>query len=176
MRKALPLFLIVALAISVFAQTPPNPSTESPTFTLNASVLGGGQNLGAATDIGATFAVTKNWLLRSDNIIAPAVNTQGFFGGVQYNLPQLQKLLANTNLSNKNFQFYATAAMGAARTQIGASGTPVNHFAALAGGGVNYDPTGTGKFSLNLAEVRWAKMPGWSNSTVIVSSGLQLGW
>jgi hypothetical protein len=173
-------FRILAIALLsgvCFAQQPaPNPSTESPTFTINASVLGGGQNLGAATDIGASFAVTKNWYLRSDNIIAPSVNTQGFFGGVQYNLPQLANLLKNTNLNATHFQFYATAALGAARTQIGATGNPVNHFAALAGGGVNYDPTGSGKFSLNLGEVRWAKMPGWSNSTVIVSSGLQLGW
>lgn len=174
--KFVTLLVTILFAAACLAQTPPNPSTESPTFTLNASVLSGGQNLGAATDIGATFAVTKNWLLRSDNIIAPSVNTEGFFGGVQYNLPQLANLLKNTNLNSSHFQFYASAALGAARTQIGATGTPVNHFAALAGGGVNYDPTGTGKFSLNLAEVRWAKMPGWANSTVIVSSGLQLGW
>ena len=156
--------------------TTPNPSTNLPTFTLNASVvtLPAGNQVSAATDIGGTFAVTDKLSLRSDNILAPAVNLGAYFGGIQYALPTA-KLLAKTNLDPAHFQFYATASAGQARIQVGSS-DPVAHFAALAGGGANYDPSGTGKFSVNLFEVRWAKLPGLSNSTVIVSSGLKIGF
>jgi hypothetical protein len=50
------------------------------------------------------------------------------------------------------------------------------HFAAVAGGGVNYDPTSSGNFSLNLIEVRWGHFPGFNNSTALISSGVKLSW
>ena len=176
-------FASIALALclslaAAFAQNtpPPNPSTTQPTFSLNASVLSlpGGNQTSAATDIGATFAVTNKLYLRSDNILAPAVNLSSYFGGVEYQLPT-DKILAKTNLDPAHFQFYATASLGQARITVG-SAAPQTHFAALAGGGVNYDPAGTGKFSLNLIEARWAKLPGLANSTIVVSSGLKLGF
>lgn len=171
-------FAFVALVASFAGaqDKPANPSTDMPSFTLSASVLSlpGGNQTSAATDIGATFAVTPRFLLRSDNILAPAVNMQSFFGGVEYRL-NTHKILGQTNLDETHFGFYVTASAGQARITVGTN-PEQTHFAALAGGGVNYDPTGSGKFSINLAEVRWAKLPGLSNSTVIVSSGLKLGF
>lgn len=178
-NSAILALLAVFLALPVFGQTvtpTTNPSTTAATFTLSASVLSlpGGNQTSAATDIGATFAVTPNFLLRSDTILAPSVNLSGYFGGVEYVLPT-HGILAKTNLDETHFQFYVTASGGQARITVGTA-PEVNHFAVLAGGGVNYDPSGSGKFSINLAEVRWAKLPGLSNSTVVVSSGLKLGW
>lgn len=177
LASALAFIVILGLAHLSFAQTAdPNPSTAQPTFTLNASVLsmpGNGQT-SAATDIGGTFAVTQNLLLRSDNILAPAVNLSAYFGGVQYALPTA-KILAKTNLDPAHFQFYLTGSMGQSRVTVGDTPT-LTHFAALAGGGVNYDPSGKGKFSLNLIEARYAHLPGLSNSTVIVASGLKIGF
>lgn len=168
------LFVLAVLAVAAFAQ---NGATTQPTFSLSASVLSlpSSQETSAATDIGATFAVTKNYLLRSDNIIAPAVSTQAFFGGIQGPIPYVSsKLATKTNFDPQHFQFYWTASAGVSHITV--NGQDQQHFAALAGGGLNYDPTGSGKFSLNLAEVRWAKLPGLSNSTVVVASGLKLGW
>lgn len=177
MKQFLTLILAALFAPLVLGQTaPPNPPTNAPTFTLSASVLSlpGGNQTSAATDIGGTFAVTPNLLLRSDNIIAPAVNTSAYFGGIEYVLPT-HKILSKTNLDESHFQFYVTGSAGQARITTGSS-PEQTHFAALAGGGANYDPSGTGKFSVNLFEVRWAKLPGLSNSTVVVSSGLKLGF
>lgn len=179
--KSLLTFLLVlcALSIGAFAQTAtpaPAPSTNSTSFTISANVvsLPAGGVTSAATDVGQTFAVTPNLFLRGDEILAPAVNLSGYFGGIQYALPTA-KILAKTNLDPTHFQFYITGSGGQARITVGAN--PVTtHFAALAGGGINYDPTGKGKFSVNLAEVRWAKFPGLSNSTVLVSSGLKIGF
>lgn len=178
MKKVAVLFATLCLAVAAFAQTatPPNPSTTTPTFTLNASVLSlpGGNQTSAATDIGATFAVTPKFLLRSDNVLAPAVNLSAYFGGLEYVLPT-HKILGQTNLDETHFQFYVTASAGQGRITVGTA-PEQTHFAALAGGGVNYDPSGSGKFSINLVEARWAKLPGLANSTVIVSSGLKLGF
>jgi hypothetical protein len=169
------LFAAVAVAQTATPAPSPNPSTNQPTFTLSAKILSlpAGTVTSAATDIGGTFAVTPNFLLRSDNILAPAVNLDGYFGGIQYALPA-GKILTKTNFDPAHFQFYLTASAGQARVTVGPNLN--THFAALAGGGANYDPTGTGKFSINLFEARWAKIPGLSNSTVVVSSGLNLGW
>jgi hypothetical protein len=181
MKSRFASLLVCLFACSLaFAQTSPEPtpapSTNSTSFTISANVvsLPAGGITSAATDVGQTFAVTPNLFLRGDEILAPAVNLSGYFGGIQYALPTA-KILAKTNLDPAHFQFYITGSGGQARVTVGAN--PVTtHFAALAGGGINYDPTGKGRFSVNLAEVRWAKFPGLSNSTVLVSSGLKIGF
>jgi hypothetical protein len=165
--------LVFVSSLGLWAQ---NPATDLPKFQLSAKVMSlpGGGVTSVATDIGATFAVTNNWLLRSDNILAPAVNLQGFFGGIQGPIPYAGKYLAKTNLDPKHFQPYITASLGAAH--IVKASADSQQFAVLAGGGANYDPSGSGKFTINLFEARWAKLPGFANSTVIVSSGINLGW
>ncbi|MCU1304926.1 MAG: hypothetical protein JWQ87_5210 [Candidatus Sulfotelmatobacter sp.] len=158
MRNTVAVVLVcLSMALCGFAQnaTPaatPNPSTTAPTFTLNASILSlpANSQTSAATDIGATFAVTDKLLLRSDNILAPSVNLSAYFGGIQYALPTA-KILTKTNLDPAHFQFYLTGSAGQARVTVGSDPTRT-HFAALVGGGVNYDPAGTGKFSINLLE------------------------
>jgi hypothetical protein len=145
-------FLVVLsflFPIAAFAQTNPNPNanvaTNNGQFTLSAKVTPLFSNAGAipATDVGGTFAVTTTLSLRSDNIIA--ADQQGYFGGFQYFLSS-SKLLAKTNFDPSTFQFY-----------LGASGGLVNNSATrrpgfIARGGVNYDPTHKGKFTINLIE------------------------
>lgn len=179
MKQFISVAVLLSLSVAAFGQTvatTPNPSTTAATFTLNASILSlpANSQTSAATDIGATFAVTDKLSLRSDNILAPAVNLSAYFGGIQYALPTA-KILTKTNLDPAHFQFYLTGSAGQARVTVGSDPTRT-HFAALVGGGVNYDPAGTGKFSINLLEARWAKLPGLSNSTVVVSSGLKIGF
>lgn len=175
--KTIMLVATLLLASLSFGQAAtPQPATNSTTFTISANVvsLPAGGVTSAATDVGQTFTVTPNLYLRGDEILAPSVNLSGYFGGIQYALPTA-KILAKTDLDPGHFQFYITGSGGQARVTVG--NAPVTtHFAALAGGGINYDPAGKGKFSLNIAEVRWAKFPGLSNSTVLVSSGLKIGF
>ena len=164
---------ILVLGAAAFAQTvtppapTPNPATTLSNFTLSASVvsLPGGGSTFPASDVGGTFAVTKTFWLRADNIVAPGPSMTANYGGVQYALP-LAKLLKNTNLNANSFQFYATASLGSSRLASG------NHISELVGGGINYSPTGNGHFTTNIAEIRWAKFPGFSNSTVVFSTSL----
>jgi hypothetical protein len=182
------LLLLIAAMISLGAQaqtTPTEPAAPAgySTFSLTANVMplsGGGQTT-AATDVGEAFAITPNFSVRADQITAPGSNLSAYLGGVKYFLPT-SKLLAKTNLNPQTFQFYVTGGAGINRyTPAAAAGSTVTpavqqHFAAVAGGGVNYDPTSSGNFSLNLIEVRWGHFPGFNNSTALISSGVKLSW
>lgn len=167
------LLIICSLFIAgaVFAQNQP---TNSPQFTLNFSVLNG--PLGTAgADIGATYGVTANALLRADNLLFPAVNGQYFGGGLQYALPTCG-LLAKTTLNCEKLQVYATGSGGVSRITIGTE-PGVNHLGGMVGGGANYDPTGTGKFTVNLIDFHLARLPGMAPGvTAIASVGVNLGW
>lgn len=165
---------IVLAGILAFAQDQAPAFTS--TFKLDAQAISlpGNHQTVPGTVIGGTFSVTKNFALRYDNLISPEANMLGFFGGFEYNLPALSKTLNNASPFNgNNFQFYVTSSFGIDRLSP-ANAPAVQHYAALAGGGVRYDPTANGKFTVNLAEVRYAKLPGYQNNTVIVSSGLNL--
>lgn len=170
--------IVVVLGLLLLAATVASAQTDGPTnagkfsITANAVALPGGGQTVAATDVGGTFAVTNHLSFRSDNLLAPANDLQGYFGGVQYFLPTA-KLLKKTTLNAKSFQFYLTGSVGVERI-VPATGPNKQHIGVLAGGGANFDPTGSGKFSLNLFEVRYARLPGIAQNTAIVSSGLTL--
>src|SRR5258708_17099702 len=161
MRKyAVALFCSSVLAGLSAAQVP----APSDTFSMDAQAISlpGGKQTAAGTVVGGTFAITQNFALRSDNLIAPGANLSAYLGGFNYNLPVLSRKLNNMspNLDGSRFQFYITASVGVDRLSP-ASGDVRQHYAALVGGGVRYDASGSGRFSVNLAEVRWAKLPGY---------------
>lgn len=149
------------------AQTPPAPSN---TFSLNAYAValpGSGQTLpGTLTVAGWNF--TPNFGLRETNLLSQPVN--GYFGGEEYRFPSLSKGLNNASpyLNGNQFQFYETASAGI----VHINGTSAQHYAFLGGGGVRYDPTGTGKFTITLVEAQYAKLPGYKNNTAIIASGI----
>lgn len=158
---------VLLFAVAAFAQGP----SPCSTFSINASVVAlSSPASGAipASDVGGTFCVTDKLALREDSILAPAADLQAHLGGVNYALPNIW--LAKTKLDPAQFQFYLTGSIG-----VGIAGDS-QHIAALAGAGANYDPLKSGKFSVNLFEVRWAKLPGFNNSTAIFSSGIGLHW
>lgn len=168
--KFLPLLL---LSVAALAQTNPSPSanvaTNNGQFTLSASAMSLSTTQGTVpvADLGATFAVTTNLSLRSDNIVGSP--NQGYFGGVQYFLPS-SSILSKTNFDPATFQFYLTGSGGLVRTST------AQHAGFLAGGGVNYDPTHSGKFTVNLVEVRAARLPNVANGvTALISAGVKLG-
>jgi hypothetical protein len=172
MKRVLMLpLLILALACAAFPQEPPAQSvTNAFSLTLAPISLPGGKQTVVGTDSGLTFSPTTNFDLREDNILAPGQNFQGFFGGINYRLPFLQTKLQNTSptVNGYRFQFYVTASAGIDRI-TGPSST-TQHYAFMAGGGVNYDLTGSGTWTMG-GEVRYAKFPGLNNNTVVVAVG-----
>lgn len=168
---------LLLLAVCAFGQTPapnPNPAanvaTNSGQFTLSARAvsLSGASGATPAADIGGTFAVTTGFSLRNDNLVSG--NSTGYFGGFQYFLPA-KKLLAKTNFDPQTFQFYVTGSGGEVLTNN------VKHPGWMAGGGINYDPTHSGKFTVNLVEVRAARLPYVAKGVVpLIAGGVSLGW
>jgi hypothetical protein len=163
-RVLLVLPLLLLLALPSYGQT-------ATTFSLTASPLmvpgstSGGSTL-AATITGINLTITPNFDLRQDNIITTDTKLQGYFGGFNYRIPQLSAGLnsISPNLNGYNFQFYITGSAGADVVN------GARHYAFLAGGGLNYKLTSGGAWTLG-AEVRYAKLPGYNNNTMIVSVG-----
>jgi hypothetical protein len=168
------LAITFALVTAAVAQDPNprlNVATNNGQFSLFAKVVPLFSKTGTipATDVGATFAVTKAASLRSDNIVSGT--QQGYFGGVQYFLPS-SKLLAKTNFDPSTFQFYVAASGGFVNN--GVSQRP----GFLAHGGINFDPTHTSKFTVNLVELgvisgSIVNQPG---VKPIIKGGINLGW
>ena len=162
----------LAVAGMAVAQTS-SPNVQTFSLTSSAVSLPGGKSTVMANDTGATFSITSNFQLRSDNIVTPASSSvlQGaYFGGFNYFLPVFSTKLNNMspNLNGARFHFYVTGSFGVDRVS---SGSDVKqHYAALAGGGVYYDLTNSGSWTLGV-EGRYAKLPGYANSTAIVSFG-----
>ena len=183
--KAVPfLIAVLFLAISALGQTPapvtpaPAPAPTS-TFSLitQAVALPGGKQTVAANITGGTFNFTPNFSLRNDNLFAPGNELSGYFGGAQYALPWLGTKLNNLspNVDGNHFQFYVTASAGVDRIAVAGADTK-QHWAFLAGGGANYSPEGNRVFSVNLFELRYAKLPGYANNTWLFSSGVKLNF
>lgn len=168
MKRILWVLALALLGSPAFAQTG-TPSTTN-TFALTATAVslpGGGQTI-AGSVAGITFTPTANLDLREDNLLASGA--QGFFGGFNYRLPVLSTKLNNMSptLNGYRFQFYVTASAGVDRITSGV--VTAQHYAFLAGGGINYDLTGSGRWTFG-GEVRYAKLPGLANNTAIVSVG-----
>lgn len=172
------LFLAVAFAVlPSFAQsTPAAPQVQTFSLTSTAMALPNGKSTVAGTDTGFTFTPTTNFDLREDNVITPSIGStsfSAFLGGFNYRLPVLSTKLNNVspNLNGYRFQFYLTGSAGVDRV-TDASGNTREHYAFLVGGGVQYDLTQSGSWTLG-GEVRYAKFPGLASNTAIVSFGPQ---
>lgn len=158
---------------STSSSTASAPPTNQGSFSLSAQAValpGGGQTV-AATDVGFTKAITPNFSLRDDNILAPSNGMQFYGGGGTYFLPT--SLLSKTLLDPSTLQPYVTASIGIDRI-VPASGPSQQHIALLIGGGLNYKPA-SGVW-VNLFEARYAKLPDLANNTAIVSSGFTLNF
>lgn len=170
--------IVLFFVVCGFGQTttpPPPTGTGQPNFSISGNVLGLSVNGAAtpATIIGATFKVTDNVSLVSRNMLVPAFNWTGLYGGVQYVLPTTN-LLKNTTLNSANFQFYANAMLGESRYSVGTNVT--NHVGTWLGFGANKAVSGA--FTVNIVDVGWMHAPGLGNSKnyPVVSTGLQLNW
>lgn len=146
-------------------------SAQTQTFSLTTQAVAipgseTGQQTLAAAVTGIAMTITPNFDLRQDDVITSDGHLQGYFGGFTYRLPVLQRKLNNMSptLNGYNFQFYLTASAG--QDRVGKD----THYAFLAGGGLNYKMGKSGTWTFG-CEVRWAKLPGYRNSTALVSVG-----
>ena len=164
------LFVIFGFAFQVAAQTPAPAPSASQTWTLTGMpiILPGNQSTLVAAEAGVEFQVTPNFYFRDTNLVA--ANAQGYYGGIKYTLPAFSTMIGNVSpaISATRLQLYITASAGIDHITTGAVAKA--HYSFLAGGGFNYDVTGSGRWTLG-AEVQYAKLPGLANNTAIVSFG-----
>lgn len=164
------LLLCFLLGGVAMAQTPaPAPQ---PIFSISQQAVGiriGGQTVVGSDSIGS-FNVTKNVQLQSDNLLAPANNYQGYFGGVKYHLSFLDNQLAKTNLSS--IKPYVHAALGVVRN-VPATGSAQQHYGAMVDSGFDYSVNNTLSFG---PRVGWLNSPGFGRSPhgAIVSANLTI--
>lgn len=165
---------LLALAFTTGARaqttsTAASAPTLSTSFSTNLQVLSvpALQQTAVATDLGGAYKLKPSFFVREDSILVPADNVTSYMGGFIYELPATW--LKATGLPTTQFDPYLTASVGVDRyTPTG--GVLQQHISVLAGGGLNYDPANMSHFSVNF-EVRWAKLPGVANSTVLFSTG-----
>ena len=134
------LILFLLLGGTTMAQTPtPTPTPLFSVSTQAVAVRIGGQTSPGTDAIGA-FNLTPNWQLQSDNVLAPAINFQGYYGGVKGYLSFLSKALAKTSLAD--IKPYAHAMVGIVRN-VPATGTAQQHYSFSVDGGFDYQVNGT---------------------------------
>lgn len=175
MRKGVLISFLLCLSMCAFAQSNPNPPTNSAEFSVGIGFLGStayGQS--NALDVASTTAFTADTLLRLDIFSMPGAGYTGYFGGAQYTPPAICNLLATTALSCGKINPYVGGEVGLGRIQSQTSPT-VSSIAGLARVGMNYDPTGTGRFTINLFEANWASLGPGARSTWSGSFGILAG-
>lgn len=167
--------LLLSALPAIAQQNPPSTPAPQPVFSCMTSALvlrlAGTSNPG--TDATCSFNLTQNFLLSSDNILAPGINFQGFFGGARYNVNSLfKKALGKTTISPSMFNPYGHAAFGIVRN-VPATGPSVQHYGFMLGGGFDYDMTNSGKFAVG-PRVEYLHAPGFGPSAggVVISANI----
>ena len=154
-KYVLALICSLAAAGIVFAQTPAPAPQPVNLFSLEsqATMLSLGNQSVASTNVSGSLMITEYLKVKTDNLLAPALSLTYNGGGLGYDF-NIDKLLQKTVLKPKTFRPYVEASFGVVRTA-----TSTNHFASLFGGGVNYDPAGSEKFTVNLIDFKAAYFP-----------------
>lgn len=175
MTRYVALIATLLLSIAGFAQSPAPQqpvvvqATQTFSLTANALALTGSKQTVAAAVVGGTFAITPKLSLRQENIIAGGNAMNGYYGGVQYELPALSRKLNSVSVFDATqLHMYLTASFGV--DHVGAA----QHYSELFGGGINY---GSGKATVNLVELRGMRAPGFAVGVVpLVSSGVKFSF
>lgn len=175
MKKLALLLTLLLLAASLQAQNPP---TNAPQFQVGMNFWGGSPyGVQSAMDSAFTDQFTTNSQLRGDIIVMPAANYTGYFGGPQYSLcgiAAIENMLSTTSLNCGKFGLYVNGGIGLGRVQFGSS-TPQNSVAGLIRTGANYDPAGTGHFTINVFEAGWGSFGVGARSAWFAQTGFNIG-
>ena len=163
---------VVALVLaSAFAFGQSTPAT--PLFTASSSAMAielNGQ-YSVASDTAETVNITKTCGIVGDQLIAPTINLQGYYGGVACT-PDFSALLAKTLIPPTAIQFSFKGSGGVVRNTAGAGTT---NLSAVAGGCVTYQATAGGGFVAPIC-FDYLRAPGFGASANgwLVSGGI--GW
>jgi hypothetical protein len=179
--KLLTIAVVCLIASSAFGQNAP---TNAPQFQVQLNYLGSqpyGQSSALSTAVTSQF--TTNTALRFDVLAMPGAGYTGYIGGAQYylcGLSALEKLLMPTSLSCGKFSPYLSGGLGMGQIQSQLpGGTTERGAAGLIRVGANYDPTGSGVFTLNLFEGGWGhfgpSIPGEADQGWFFQSGISVG-
>jgi hypothetical protein len=173
--------LMGASAISAVAQDGGAQGSGFPqtsTFTAQASAvaLPGGKETVPASMVGASVKLSDKFSVFSANLLTPG-GVNAYMGGAEYRLPALSKKLNNWSpvLDGNTFSFRIRGAAGLDVVNE-PNGDSKQHWAFMATGAIDYDPTHSGKFAVQLVEAGWVKLPGYANSAPIIFSGVKLGF
>lgn len=153
------------LAIPAMAQTTPAaavPVTQTWSAQMSAVALPGGKNSIAGTDAGISFTPSPNLDLFDRNLLSSDGTLKYFAGGFNYRFPAIS-VAANNASQNVNFlrvQFFATGSFGVAQVNS------VNHYGFTAGGGVNYELTQGGAWTLG-GKAEYAHFPDYPGHAIV---------
>ena len=139
MKHLLRFFSFILFASSAIAQTNTAPTPLFSVSTQAVALRIGGQTV-PGTDAVGQFNLKPTLLLKSDNLLAPSNNFQGYYGGLRDYPSFLAKPFANTSLSS--VKPYIEASFGIVRN-VPATGIGTQHYSAIAGGGFDYNVNGT---------------------------------
>lgn len=165
-----------ATTVQAATTAPATPFAQNISLTAGILTLNGSSGTTAITDVGGTLALSPSLDLRQDSLLGQSVGLTAYLGSIQYKPPLLGFVQKATNLNAKQIQFYVYGGAGIDRVTDPTSGVLSQHIAAQAGGGLNYDPAGNGHFSINLFDIRWARLPGFKNNAVLFSSVIKLNF
>lgn len=145
--------LVLAFAATARAQTTlpsaPAPATTGLQFATSVQALEldiAGTTASAESTL-ATLNFTTTTQLQGQVIVGPGF--KGYYGGYQWT-PNIAKLIAKTLLPSDTLQPYVSGFGGVAQQSDG-----INHASEIVGGGLNYDPTGAGHFSVQAGRFDW---------------------
>lgn len=157
--------LLLAAGVAFGQDQPP----QFFSFTSQATVLRmNGQSTPGSFLFGAV-KITPTIGIGPETFLAPGIDAQ-YYGGAVHKTFSFEKALAKTQLPKKSFQGYVHGSLGIDRN-VPPTGNVTQHYAGFLRGGLNYDPTGTGKFSVNLFDVGAAYMPGFPTVGTPVKHG-----
>src|SRR6266568_208517 len=148
---------------------------KTPMFSVSQQAIGvrlGGQTVVGSDSIG-TYTLLKDsklglFQLQSDNLLVPAINLQGYLGGVKAYPAFLSNLFAKTTLSV--VKPYVHGAFGIVRN-VPAIGAAQQHYSALADLGFDYEVNKTLSFG---PRIGYMNAPGFGPSPhgAVVSANL----
>lgn len=178
MKKVLAISaLVLACALAASAQVstpPPTPAPASPLFTASSAAMAIEMNgqYSVASDTTESLNITKTCGISGDELLAPTINLQGYYGGIACT-PDLSALLDKTQIPANSVQFTFKGSLGVARNTTPTDA--VNHISGFAGGCITYQATPGGGFVAPMC-FQYLRAPGFGKDAngFLVSAGL--GW
>jgi len=156
--KKVSIIVAATLVLAVCGWTQSN-VPNAPSFTFMSNFLGSpvaGSTSGI--DVGGAYQFTTYSRLRADVWSIPAAGSESFLFGTDIDMWFACKLLDETTLPCNRLNPYFGGAGGFGRVAVN-NNQNINKPAAMLRLGANFDPTGSGRFTLNIFEADCGTFP-----------------